>query len=60
MSQFGKIYISASVKFNENSFPFSNDLNFNKNEYMSERDFNTLSKKFQVMSFPINDLHNLT
>ena len=27
---------------------------------MSKKDFNTLSKSFQVMSFPLNDLHNLT
>ncbi|KAK9217646.1 hypothetical protein WN943_006274 [Citrus x changshan-huyou] len=50
----------SSVKFNENSFPFSNDSNFNKKESVSERDFNTLSERFQVMSFPVNNLHNLT
>ncbi|KAH9696050.1 retrovirus-related pol polyprotein from transposon RE1 [Citrus sinensis] len=60
MSQSGRIYISASVKFNENSFPLSNDRNFNKKESMSERDFNNLSESFQVMSFLVNDLHNLT
>ena len=51
MSQSGRIYISASVRFNENSFPFSNNLNFNKQESMNESDFATISKRFQVV-FP--------
>ena len=60
MSQSGRIYISASVKFNESSFPLSNDPNFNKMEPMSKRDFDILSESFQVVSFPLNESHNLT
>ncbi|KAK9230609.1 hypothetical protein WN944_023581 [Citrus x changshan-huyou] len=60
MGQSGRIYISASVRFNENFFPFSNYPNFNKNESMNESDFTTLSEKFQVVSYPVNSLDNFT
>ena len=60
MSQSGRIYVSASVRFNENSFPFSSDPSFNKKESMNESDSTALSEKFQIVSFPVNSSNNLT
>ncbi|KAH9716509.1 retrovirus-related pol polyprotein from transposon RE1 [Citrus sinensis] len=60
MSNSGRIYISASVKFNENSFPFEKDSSFRKQESVKEGDEVALFEKFQVVSFSVNDPHSLT
>ena len=54
MHHSGRIYISASVKFNESSFPFSNDPKFSRQESTSQSDFITLLEKFQVVSFSLD------
>ena len=46
-----RIYISASVKFNEHSFPFQNDSNFCKHRLTDQNDSLTVLEKFQVVSF---------
>ena len=60
MSNSGRIYISASVKFNENSFPFEKDSSFRKQESVKEGDEVALLEKFQVVSFSVNSSHSLT
>ena len=60
MSNSGRIYISASVKFNENSFPFEKDSSFRKQESVKEGDEVALFEKFQVVSFSINSPYSLT
>lgn len=59
MSDLGRIYISTSVKFNENSFPFSNDSNFSKQE-SERRDHGALFEKFQDVSFSVNSSYDFT
>ena len=60
MSNSGRIYISTSVKFNENSFPFENDSSFRKQELVKEGNKVALLEKSQVVSFSVNGPHSLT
>ncbi|KAH9667020.1 retrovirus-related pol polyprotein from transposon RE1 [Citrus sinensis] len=60
MNNLGRIYISASVRFNEKSFPFENDSSFRKQESVKESDEVALLEKFQVVSFFVNSSHDLT
>ncbi|KAH9718111.1 retrovirus-related pol polyprotein from transposon RE1 [Citrus sinensis] len=60
MNNLGRIYISASVRFNEKSFPFENDSSFRKQESVKEGDEVALLEKFQVVSFSVNSSHDLT
>ena len=58
MHHSGRIYISASVRFNESSFPFSDDTKFSRQESTSQNDFITLLEKFQVVSFSLDTPQN--
>lgn len=60
MHQSGRIYISASVGFNENYFPFLNDPNFIKQELTNLDDLATLFKRFQVVSFFVDSSPEFT
>ncbi|KAH9693065.1 retrovirus-related pol polyprotein from transposon RE1 [Citrus sinensis] len=51
MHHSGRVYISASVKFNESSFPFQNDSNFCKYRLTDQNVSPTVLEKFQVVSF---------
>lgn len=55
----GKIYISTNVRFTENSIPFSNDPNFSKQDSISQNDFATLLKRFQVVYFYLDSSHEV-
>lgn len=46
-----RIYISASVKFNKNSFHLSNDPNFSKKESINQNDFAVLLDRFRLCHF---------
>lgn len=52
----GIVYISASIRFNENLFPFQNDSNFCQHKLTDQNDFPTILKRFQVVSF-CTDVH---
>lgn len=61
MQHSGRVYIFASVRFNENSFFFfTNDPKFHTQESTSQNDFSTLFERFQVVSFSIDDSQKLT